>query len=177
MSTRSASLVAEDCTYNTRSELRTIEPEPLGILLMSRSTRTWRRLSLLALAASAVVGLAACGSGSPQAAVGTDIRVVAPATAVELLAADDAPTLIDVRTPGEFAEGHLEGAELVDFNAADFRDQIAEYPREASYVIYCRSGNRSEGARRVMDELGFTDVADIDGGILAWAQAGLPVTG
>ena len=142
---------------------------------MSRSFRTWKRPAALALATAATVVLAACGSGSSDTAVESGVRVVEPAAPQQMLAEEPAPTLIDVRTPQEYAEGHLEGAELVDFNAADFREMIAAYPRDASYVIYCRSGNRSEGARRIMDELGFTDVADIDGGILAWTQAGLPL--
>lgn len=149
---------------------------PTKDLSMSRSARSWRRSAALAAASAATVLLAACGSGSADTAVASRIRVVEPAAAEQLLATQPAPTLIDVRTPEEYAEGHLEGAELVDFNAADFRAQIATYPRDASYVIYCRSGNRSAGARQVMEELGFTDVADIGGGILAWAQAGLPVT-
>ncbi len=139
--------------------------------------RARARIGVLTLAAA--IGLSACAAGSsaPQSVTeGTGIRVVSPPAAQELLAAEPAPVLIDVRTPGEFAEGHLAGAVLVDFNAPDFRDRIAEYPRDARYVIYCRSGNRSEGARRIMAELGFTDVTDIGGGILAWAQAGLPIT-
>lgn len=109
-------------------------------------------------------------SGTDQAASG--IRVVSVEEAVGLLDEQPEITVIDVRTPGEFAEGHLEGAVLVDCTAADFREAIGEFPRDGSYLIYCRSGNRSAGARQVMTELGFTDVADIDGGVLAWSQQG-----
>ena len=150
-----------------------------------------RRTALPSVLLALALGLAACGADAdPAAAPGTDtaaatqpdapgdqgVRVVEPAAADELLAAEPRPTVIDVRTPAEFAEGPLEGAVLVDVQAPDFRDRIAELDRDASYVIYCRSGNRSVGARETMAELGFTDVADIDGGILAWVQAGLPVT-
>ncbi len=134
---------------------------------------------LVTLLAVAAISLGACSTGTntdtaPPEAAG--VRVVAPAEAQELLDAEPSPVVIDVRTPGEYAEGHLEGAELVDYNAPDFRDRIATYPRDASYVIYCRSGNRSAGARAIMTELGFTDVADIDGGIVAWTGAGFPIT-
>ena len=106
------------------------------------------------------------------------IRVVPAAEGAELLAAEPGRTVIDVRTPAEYAEGHLEGAVLVDYNAPDFAERIAEFDPEGDYLIYCRSGNRSAGARATMGELGFTDVVDVEGGVVAWVEAGLPlVTG
>ena len=85
--------------------------------------------------------------------------------------------MIDVRTPAEYAEGHLEDAVLVDYDAPDFAERIAEFTRDGEYVIYCRSGNRSAGARATMAELGFTDVVDVEGGVVAWVEAGLPLAG
>ncbi len=132
---------------------------------------------LVAFLAMTALFLGACSADtSTDASVDPGVRVVSSEQATEMLAVQPRPVLIDVRTPAEFAESHLEGAVLVDFNAPDFRDQIAGYPRDAQYVIYCRSGNRSAGAREIMTELGFTDVADIEGGILAWTQSGHPVT-
>ena len=148
---------------------------PIGRSSNSRTAIRARPARALLLLSLALV-LGACASPATDAALATGVRVVSPGDAEQLLASDPAPVLIDVRTPEEFAAGHLAGAELVDFNAPDFREQISDYARDASYVIYCRSGNRSAGARAVMTELGFTDVADIDGGIVAWTQAGLPVT-
>lgn len=113
----------------------------------------------------------AASSSSTNAA---GIRRVSPETAQDLLAGD--VTLIDVRTPEEYSAGHLEDATLVDIAAPGFADEIAALPRDASYVLYCRSGNRSAQALDVMATLGFTDVADIEGGIVAWEQAGLPIT-
>jgi len=84
--------------------------------------------------------------------------------------------VLDVRTPEEFAEGHLEGAVLVDFYDPDFADQLAALDTEVPYLVYCRSGNRSGQALSVMDQLGFASAVDIDGGIVAWSDAGLPVT-
>jgi len=84
--------------------------------------------------------------------------------------------VLDVRTPEEFAEGHLEGAVLVDFYAADFAEQLAALDTDVPYLVYCRSGNRSGQALGVMEQLGFTSAVDVDGGIVAWADAGLPVT-
>jgi rhodanese-related sulfurtransferase len=64
---------------------------------------------------------------------------------------------------------------MIDFYSPDFADQLAELDPEASYLLYCRSGNRSGRTTEIMADLGFTDVADVDGGILAWTAAGLPV--
>jgi len=83
--------------------------------------------------------------------------------------------VLDVRTADEFAEGHIEGAVMLDFYDPDFAAQIAELDPDVPYLLYCRSGNRSGQTTEIMDQLGFTDVADVDGGILAWADAGLPV--
>lgn len=81
--------------------------------------------------------------------------------------------ILDVRTPEEFDEGHLEGAVMLDFYEADFADQLAELDPEVPYLLYCRSGSRSGQTTAIMDDLGFADVADIDGGIVAWSGAGL----
>jgi rhodanese-related sulfurtransferase len=91
------------------------------------------------------------------------------------LAADTSVVIVDVRTPAEFAEGHLERAVLIDLSAAGFRDGITELDRSATYFVYCQSGNRSGQATAIMAELGFENVFDLDGGILAWQAAGAPV--
>ncbi len=84
--------------------------------------------------------------------------------------------VLDVRTPAEYSEGHLEDSVLVDFYEADFADQLAALDPDVPYLVYCRSGNRSSQTLDMMQQLGFTSAADVAGGILAWADAGLPVT-
>ncbi len=86
------------------------------------------------------------------------------------------PVVIDVRTSGEYDSGHLEAASsLLDYYAPDFREQLSKLDRNAKYLIYCRSGNRSGSALGIMKDLGFTDIRHIEGGIKAWTGAGLPV--
>ena len=68
--------------------------------------------------------------------------------------------IIDVRTPAECEAGHLDDALNIDFNAPDFKGQIGKLDRDGSYVVYCKSGNRSGQAKAVMDQMGFTDVYD-----------------
>lgn len=82
--------------------------------------------------------------------------------------------LLDVRTPGEFRAERIDGAVLIDYNSGNFRPEIAKLPRGKTYLVYCRTGNRSAGALRVMREEGFRDVYHLDGGIVKWKEAGLP---
>ena len=91
------------------------------------------------------------------------------------IAANDL-VILDVRTPEEFAEGHLAGAIMIHFYDHDFADQLAELDPAVPYLVYCRSGSRSGQTTALMKDLGFTDVADVDGGILAWTEAGLATT-
>jgi phage shock protein E len=85
--------------------------------------------------------------------------------------------VLDIRTPEEFGDGHVEGALNIDFYAADFADRIGDLDRDAVYVVYCRSGNRSGQAMALFEELGFTAVHELDGGILTWVAEGLPLVG
>lgn len=125
--------------------------------------------------------LAACGGDGDGASPGgseatSGLRVVSATEGQAIL--DDPPAdlvVLDVRTAEEFADGHLAGATMLDFYATDFADQLAELDPEVPYLVYCRSGNRSGQTRALMEELGFTDVADVGGGILAWSEAGLPI--
>ena len=88
--------------------------------------------------------------------------------------ADDA-VIIDVRTPEEYAEGHLEGAINVNLQSGSFDQEIAEQPLDGAYVVYCRSGNRSAQAASIMTELGFTDVTDAGGITEASSATGVPI--
>lgn len=93
----------------------------------------------------------------------------------EQVAVDSSTTIIDVRTPAEFAEGHLEGAINIDLGDPGFASRIAALDPAGSYVVYCHSGNRSAQAATAMADLGFTDVADAGGIDTAAATTGLPV--
>jgi len=100
-----------------------------------------------------------------------------PGLSVEetLMALSKGAVLIDVRTPSEFADGHLEGAINIDIQSAGFTDQISQLPTDGTYFVYCRSGNRSATAVRQMDQLGFTSLTD-GGGVGAASQStGIPV--
>lgn len=90
-------------------------------------------------------------------------------------AAEPGVLTLDVRTPGEFAEGYIEGARLIDFQSGNFENEIATLDKNATYAVYCRSGNRSGQAVKVMQDAGFTNVFNMNGGVIDWANAGLPL--
>jgi rhodanese-related sulfurtransferase len=73
-------------------------------------------------------------------------------------------TIIDIRTPQEYASGHIDGSINIDFYATDFAQQLERLDKVAAYSIYCRSGSRSGKALDIMKDLGFTNVADLQGG-------------
>lgn len=83
--------------------------------------------------------------------------------------------VIDVRTPAEFAAGHLENAVNIPVDSPDFDARIAQLPTDGSYVVYCRSGNRSAQAASRMQNAGFTDVVDAGSVDSASRATGLPV--
>ena len=93
----------------------------------------------------------------------------------ELMASDQPFGLIDIRSESEFEAGYLKGAELVTRSVLEFAIQVGALgPDKRKLVLYCRSGNRSALAIKTLLELGFTDVRHLDGGFIAWTEAGLP---
>jgi len=83
--------------------------------------------------------------------------------------------IIDVRTPQEYAAGHIPNAVNIDFNAADFKENLSVLDKNVNYIVYCRTGMRSAAASKVMAELGFKYINNMIGGFSDWAAAGLPV--
>ncbi len=69
--------------------------------------------------------------------------------------------ILDVRTPEEYADGHLEGAQLLDLNSGEFEAALPELSPDAEYLVYCRSGARSAQAMELMEDAGFTDVTNL----------------
>ena len=121
---------------------------------------------VFALIASALL-LAGCSSSSNA----IDLSV----TEFSAKVAEAGVITLDVRTPSEFAEGFIEGARLIDFQSGNFENEIAALDKNATYAVYCRSGNRSGQAVKVMQDAGFANVFNMNGGVIEWANAGLPL--
>ena len=146
-----------------------------------------KRMSLFVLLAGLVIGSIAI-SGCTQSEVdtspaqGTLTRIIEDITAeaaFDLIQENrDNPdfVILDVRTAEEYDDGHIDNAINIDFYAATFRDDVNKLAKDKTYLIYCRSGNRSGQALDIMDELAFQKVYNLSGGIGAWNKAGLPTT-
>lgn len=79
-------------------------------------------------------------------------------------------TLIDVRTPNEFKQGHIEGAKNLDYFNKGFKTELEKLDKSIPVYVYCRSGGRSAKAMQIMKDLGFESVYNLKGGYLSWAQ-------
>lgn len=124
-----------------------------------------------ALLLTLALALGGCTATEKQAAT-----LVDPAGAEALIESTPEMVVLDVRTPEEVAEGTLPGAIAIDFYSPDFAAQVAELDRDAPYLVYCRSGSRSGQATQIMADLGFTQVSELEGGILSWIGAGEALT-
>jgi rhodanese-related sulfurtransferase len=93
----------------------------------------------------------------------------------KMLKTDKTVQLVDVRTPGEFSSGHIEGAVNYDFYATDFAQKMGKLDKKKPVMVYCAVGGRSGAAAEQLKKSGFTKVYDLDGGMDAWKGAGKKV--
>lgn len=99
---------------------------------------------------------------------------VAPADVAQRLQdPQHAPFLLDVRTPDEFAEGHVPGA--VNVPVQVLAERLAQVPKDREVVVYCESGRRAARAATLLREQGYTQVTEMQGSMKAWREAQLPV--
>lgn len=145
---------------------------------MTPARRTPALIAALALLASLLL-LAGCGSSDSSAPATTTVAIeglqqLTPTAAADV-AAQPGVRVLDVRTPEEFAAGHLAGAQELDFYAPDFAQRLQGLDRDVTWVVYCHTGNRSGQATALMEQQGFRSIVDVAGGIAAWEAAGLPV--
>jgi rhodanese-related sulfurtransferase len=83
--------------------------------------------------------------------------------------------VLDVRTAGEFASGHIENAINIDVESGSFDSEIAKLDKSVEYAVYCHSGRRSGIATEKMAKAGFTKISNLEGGIQAWMASGFPL--
>lgn len=88
---------------------------------------------------------------------------------------DPRTVIVDVRTPEEFAEGHIEGAVNIPVESDSFADAVAELDPNGVYAVYCRSGNRSAAAVEQMVNSGIVGIFELESGTIGWVEAGQPL--
>jgi rhodanese-related sulfurtransferase len=84
--------------------------------------------------------------------------------------------ILDVRTPEEFAQGHLSGAVNVNLMAPEFERRLGALDRGQTYLVYCRTGSRSAKAIQAMERLGFRSVYHMSEGIVGWQRKAFPLS-
>jgi rhodanese-related sulfurtransferase len=114
----------------------------------------------------AIAILTACGQSTGSPALAPDAFEKAITSKVQL---------IDVRTPGEFSTGHLQGARNLDWTGGQLESSMESLDKNAPVMVYCAAGGRSADAREALVKAGFKDVRDLAGGINAWKAQGKPV--
>lgn len=122
---------------------------------------------LILLGALAIVGCATSAPSTPWT-----VELLSPAEYDQKFGDAASHLLIDVRTPEEFASGHIEGA--INIPVESLSQRLNEVPKDSALVVYCRTGNRSATAAQILVTAGYGPVYDL-GGIQAWVSAGNPI--
>ena len=129
-----------------------------------------RTRCLICASATALALFLSCTAFSDEKKAIRDL----PATEVAReLKENEKIVVLDIRTPEEYAAGHLAGARNIDFKAADFESKIAKLDKSKTYVVHCRSGRRSGLSMKKFRELKFQSVLHMKDGIQGWEAAGL----
>ena len=127
------------------------------------------------LLAISVVSLSLFGAESPKSPADAKGFKNVDVNEFEKLAANKQNQVLDVRTPAEFAKGHLPGAVNIDINGAEFEQKIAALDKKKTYLVHCAAGARSTRACQKMGQLKFPALYNLEGGLKAWEKAGKPV--
>jgi rhodanese-related sulfurtransferase len=132
-----------------------------------------RRIALIVLA---FVSLSSCSEAQENTPTGNNgemeaeqmgtKRVVSAADFKAMLSEDI--QLIDVRTPGEVSGGKIENAQNIDFNGANFKAELEKLDKNKKTLVYCAAGGRSGKAAQMMQDMGFKEVYDLQGGYGGW---------
>jgi rhodanese-related sulfurtransferase len=144
--------------------------------LLTRRT-LWIVIAVVLALVGAVVAMTwprhgAAGSAASGTAAAGQLRNV---TVQDLhAAAAQGALVLDVREPFEFQAGHVAGSVLVPLATVSAR--VGDFDKDQPVYVFCRSGNRSLAAAQTLLDAGYRDVRNVQGGIIAWQSAGLPVS-
>lgn len=123
---------------------------------------------LLLLSIPLALILSACGD---QGGKVSNLSVEDFATKIS----DSSVVVLDVRTAGEFQEGHIQNAINIDYEVLNFEGEVNKLDKTKTYAVYCRSGRRSGLATEVMAKNGFASIFNLNGGVIDWQAAGKPL--
>lgn len=109
-------------------------------------------------------------------AAATEAVIIQPRELSHLLREKTELVVVDIRTPAEFAGGHIKGAVNIDFQTEGFAEAIAALDAGVPTVFHCRSGGRSGQAQSLFESLPFTELYHFAAGSNGWSAAGYPIT-
>lgn len=112
-----------------------------------------------------------CKPSTPTYSISEASPEISISQAKELVQSTPNLKILDVRTPEEYAEGHLDRALNINFRDPNFENQIKALQKEDTYLVYCKSGGRSAKAVELMKELKFTQVSDMTDGYSSYAKS------
>ena len=131
-------------------------------------------LGLLVVPLALISGCINQEAANPETQIIEDITLEEAFALMEDNRYDENFVIIDVRTPEEYAGGHIEKAINMDYYSETFADELDQLDKEKTYLIYCRTDQRSGEALDMMAELGFREVYNMLGGIVRWEEVKLP---
>jgi phage shock protein E len=131
-----------------------------------------KKLFLITALTLLTITLAACAKEPDNQSTVESIKASDLAT---LIAANDAPFILDVRTQKEFAAGHVPGAVNIPHTELEARLAELNDHQDDTIIVYCRSGKRAGMAEEKLQQNGFTEISDLDGHMLGWEKDGHPV--
>ncbi len=128
-----------------------------------------KTVSFLFLGLITILSMSSCSTQTDASATGSEPKMINQEEFTSLVK-DTNNVVIDVRTPGEVAEGYIPGTTLFyDYNDSNFESNIEKLDKTKGYVVYCRSGGRSSKAAELLQQKGIKKVYNLDGGISNWS--------
>ena len=132
-------------------------------------------LILVLISAVLIAVVASCGL---QSITDIPINNVDVDTARDLVTQNKTVIVLDVRTPEEYAIGHIEGALNINIAEVDFSERVSKLDRDKTYIIHCSANvknGRSAKSLEIMSSFGFDKLLNMEGGIIAWELSGYPI--
>lgn len=102
-----------------------------------------------------------------------NVEMVTAKQVYEAVYGEDSLQVVDVRTPEEYDVSHLKNAQNICVTSDDFKEKVAKLDKEKPVYVYCKKGGRSAKAATILKEMGFTEVYDLQGGMMSWEEEGL----
>ena len=122
-----------------------------------------------------LIGFILPSCSAQQYGTSTALSAKEASTLIEKHKDDPNFIILDIRTPGEYHSGHIKDSIMIDYYSKSFGDQISRLDRSKSYLVYCRSGNRSARSMALFEKLQFKKIYHLSSGINSWFAARLPV--